>query len=77
MSNLQLRLQAPQSPFDIRIELVDESGKHLDPNEVGELDYLARFQHKCVVNKVYRDMIASRKTGIIEVYQDKVIIKEN
>jgi hypothetical protein len=77
MTNLQTRLQGPQSPFDIRIELIDESGNHLDPLEVKDLDYLSRFQNKCVVNKVYREMVASQKTGTIEVYQDKIVVKEN
>jgi hypothetical protein len=77
MTNLQLRLQDTSAPLGIRIELVDESGNHLDPREITPLDYLSRFLHKCVVNKVYRDMIARKKTGTIEVYQDKIIIKEN
>lgn len=77
MSNLHLRLQDTGASFGIRIELVDEKGNRLDPREISPLDYLSRFLNKCVVNKVYRDMIACKKTGTIEVYQDKIVVKEN
>ena len=77
MSNLHLRLQDTGASFGIRIELVDEKGNRLDPREISPLDYLSRFLNKCVVNKVYRDMIARKKTGTIEVYQDKIVVKEN
>ena len=77
MSNLHLRLQDTGASFGIRIELVDEKGNRLDPREISPLDYLSRFLNQCVVNKVYRDMIARKKTGTIEVYQDKIVVKEN
>ncbi|HMH24566.1 MAG TPA: hypothetical protein VK563_22450 [Puia sp.] len=44
---------------------------------MNEIDYLSQFQHKCVVNKVYREMLAENRSGIIEVYQDKIIVKDN
>jgi hypothetical protein len=77
MINLLSVTQFLRLPFNIKIQLVDESGQRLDPKEVKNFEYLSRFQHKCVVNKVCRDMIADRKAGTIEVYQDKIIVKEN
>jgi hypothetical protein len=41
------------------------------------VDYLSRFQNKCVVNKVYHQMLADKRSGIIEVYQDKIVVKDN
>jgi hypothetical protein len=69
--------QSSQPPFNIRVELVDEQGNHVDPQHLKEVEYLSRFQNKCVVNKVYHQMIADRRSGIIEVYQDKIVVKEN
>ncbi len=69
--------QTSTSPFNIRIELVDEQGNHVDPHHLKEVEYLSRFQNKCVVNKVYHQMIADQRSGIIEVYQDKIVVKEN
>jgi hypothetical protein len=63
--------------YNIRIELVDEQGNHVDPHHLKEVEYLSRFQNKCVVNKVYHQMIANQQSGIIEVYQDKIVIKES
>jgi len=77
MIYLQTITQFALLPLSIKIQLVDESGQRLDPKEVKSLEYLSKFQNKCVVNKICRDMIADRKTGTIEVYQDKVVIKEN
>ena len=77
MIYLQSVTQFSHLPLNIKIQLVDESGKRLDPKEVKNLEYLSRFQNKCVVNKVCRNMIAERKTGTIEVYQDKIIVMEN
>jgi hypothetical protein len=73
---LQSASQFSHLPLNINIQLIDESGKRLDPKEVKSLEYLSRFQNKCVVNKVCRDMIADRKTGTIEVYQDKIVVRE-
>jgi hypothetical protein len=64
-------------PHNIQIRLVDESGNFLDPLQIKEVDYLSRFQNKCVVNKVYAQMLADNRSGVIEVYQDKVVIKDN
>ncbi|HEX4851581.1 MAG TPA: hypothetical protein VFV08_12275 [Puia sp.] len=75
--NLQILNHFQPLPVNIRIELVDESGKHYHPHEVNPVDYLSRFLNKCVVNKVCREMIARKKAGIIEVYQDKIVVKEN
>jgi len=68
---------ASSSPVNIRIQLVDELGNHLDPHHLKEVEYLSRFQNKCVVNKVYHQMIADRRSGVIEVYQDKIVVKDN
>lgn len=62
---------------NIRIALIDEKGNYIDPNHLKEVDYLSRFQNKCVVNKVYHQMVADKRSGIIEVYQDKVVVKDN
>jgi hypothetical protein len=64
-------------PSDIKIRLVDESGNRLDPFQVNEVDYLSRFINKCVVNKVLQRMMASKTSGVIEVYNDKVLVKDN
>ena len=77
MTVLPAFMRSSQSPLNIRIELVDESGNHFDPKEIKEVDYLSRFLNKCVVNKVYQQMIADKKTGTIEVYQDKIVVREN
>jgi len=77
LSNFGQSTQSSQSPFNIRIELVDEKGNHVDPHHLKEVEYLSRFQNKCVVNKVYSQMIANQQSGIIQVYQDKIVVKEN
>ena len=64
-------------PANIMIRLIDESGNPIDPLQLKEIDYLSRFQNKCVVNKVYHQMLADNRSGIIEVYHDKVIVREN
>ncbi|HWB90404.1 MAG TPA: hypothetical protein VG605_01070 [Puia sp.] len=64
-------------PHNIQIRLIDETGNFIDPLQIKEVDYLSRFQNKCVVNKVYNQMLADNRSGIIEVYQDKIIIKDN
>jgi hypothetical protein len=64
-------------PHNIQIRLIDESGNFIDPLQIKEVDYLSRFQNKAVVNKVYHQMLADNRSGIIEVYQDKIIIKDN
>jgi hypothetical protein len=69
--------QTASSPYNIRIELVDEQGNYVDPNHLKEVEYLSRFQNKCVVNKVYHQMIADQRSGTIEVYQDKIVVKDN
>jgi hypothetical protein len=64
-------------PHNIQIRLIDESGNFIDPLQIKEVDYLSRFQNKAVVNKVYHQMLADNRSGIIEVYQDKIVIKDN
>ncbi|MBS1601924.1 MAG: hypothetical protein JST42_04600 [Bacteroidetes bacterium] len=64
-------------PSNIKIRLIDETGNFIDPLQINEVDYLARFQNKCVVNKVYHQMVADKRSGVIEVYSDKVLVKEN
>jgi hypothetical protein len=77
MFNLHMPSQSPHLQSNIRIELVDETGKYVDPLQLKEVDYLSRFQNKSVVRKVYSQMVSDNKSGIIEVYQDKIVIKEN
>jgi hypothetical protein len=77
VNNLWQSTQTASSPFNIRIELVDEQGNYVDPHHLKEVEYLSRFQNKCVVNKVYHQMIADQRSGTIEVYQDKIVVKEN
>ena len=64
-------------PQNIKIRCIDESGNTVNPLHLNEVDYLARFQNKCVVNKVFNQMVADNRSGIIEVYQDKIVIREN
>ncbi|HXD79377.1 MAG TPA: hypothetical protein VN616_16285 [Puia sp.] len=64
-------------PANIKIRLIDEHGNLIDPVQLKEVDYLSRFQNKCVVRKVYHQMLADNRSGVIEVYQDKVLIKDN
>ncbi|GGA98844.1 hypothetical protein [Puia dinghuensis] len=64
-------------PSNIKIRLIDESGNFIDPHQIKEVDYLSRFINKCVVNKVFQKMMADKRSGVIEVYQDKVLVKEN
>jgi hypothetical protein len=64
-------------PSNIKIRLIDEGGNLIDPLQLNEIDYLSRFQNKCVVNKVYHQMLADNRSGIIEVYQDKIVVKDN
>jgi len=63
--------------MNIRIELVDERGNHLDPNHLTPVEYLSRFLNKCVVNKVYQKLVAAGRSGTILVYQDKIEVKES
>lgn len=65
------------SSNNISIRLIDEYGNRIDPLQIKEVDYLSRFINKCVVNKVFRQMLADKRTGVIEVYQDKVLVKDN
>lgn len=62
--------------MNIRIELVDERGNHINPNHISAVEYLSRFLNKCVVNKVYQKMMAAGRSGTILVYQDKIEVKE-
>ena len=66
-----------QLPNNIKIRLIDESGKTVDPQQIREVDYLSRFINKCVVNKVIQKMLGDKRSGIVEVYQDKVLVKES
>jgi hypothetical protein len=77
MLNLDLTALWGHLPHNIKIRLIDEKGNFIDPLQIKEVDYLARFQNKCVVNKVYHQMLADKRSGIIEVYQDKIVVKEN
>jgi hypothetical protein len=77
MLNLNTAALWGHLPSDIKIRLIDEQGNFIDPLQLKEVDYLSRFQNKCVVNKVYHQMLADKRSGVIEVYQDKVVIREN
>jgi hypothetical protein len=77
MLNFHTTAQWGHLPSNIKIRLIDETGNPIDPLHLKEIDYLSRFQNKCVVNKVYNQMLADNRSGIIEVYQDKIIIKDN
>ena len=77
MNYIHFLMPSLQRLFNIKVELIDESGNRYNPYEIPEIEYLSRFQNKCVVNKVYQKMIADKKSGTIEVYQDRIIVKEN
>jgi hypothetical protein len=77
MLNLNTSALWGHQPPNIKIRLIDEQGNLIDPLQLNEVDYLARFQNKCVVSKVFNQMLADNRSGVIEVYQDKVLIKEN
>ena len=77
MSNLYTTALWGHLPANIKIRLIDESGNLIDPLQLNEVDYLSRFQNKCVVNKVYHQMLADNRSGIIEVYQDKIVVRDN
>ena len=64
-------------PQNIQIRLIDETGNFIDPQQIKEVDYLSRFMNKCVVNKIFQKMLADKRSGVIEVYQDKVLVKDN
>lgn len=64
-------------PANIKIRLIDEHGTLIDPLQLKEVDYLSRFQNKCVVSKVFHQMLADNRSGVIEVYHDKVLVKDN
>jgi len=76
MFNLNTAALWGHLPQNIKIRLIDEHGNFIDPRHLNEVDYLARFQNKCVVNKVYHQMLADNRSGVIEVYQDRVIVKD-
>ncbi|HTI93769.1 MAG TPA: hypothetical protein VL727_24415 [Puia sp.] len=77
MLNLNLTSLWGHLPHNIKIRLIDEKGNFIDPLQIKEVDYLARFQNKAVVNKVYHQMLADNRSGVIEVYQDKIVVREN
>ena len=77
MLNLNTTALWGHLPSNIKIRLIDEAGNLIDPLHLNEIDYLSRFQNKCVVNKVYHQMLADNRSGIIEVYQDKIVVKDN
>lgn len=77
MLNLNTAVLWGHPPPNIKIRLIDENGNFIDPLQLNEVDYLSRFQNKCVVNKVYHEMLADNRSGVIEVYQDKVVVREN
>jgi len=76
MLNWNTFVQWVTTPLNIRVRLIDEFGNHIDPRSLREIDYLARFQNRAVVGKIYNEMVADKRTGTIEVYQDKVVVKE-
>lgn len=69
--------QGSHLPMNIMIRCIDESGNPVDPRHLKEVDYLSRFQNKCVVNKVYNQMVADNRSGIIEVYHDRIEVRDN
>ena len=77
MSNLNTTALWGHLPANIKIRLIDETGKLIDPLQLKEVEYLSRFQNKCVVNKVYHQMLADNRSGIIEVYHDKIVVRDN
>ena len=77
MLNLNTTALWGHLPSNIKIRLIDETGTLIDPLQLNEIDYLSRFQNKCVVNKVFHQMLADNRSGIIEVYQDKIVVKDN
>jgi hypothetical protein len=77
MLNLNTAALWGHLPSNIKIRLIDEHGDLIDPLQLNEVDYLARFQNKCVVNKVYHQMLADNRSGVIEVYQDRVVVRDN
>jgi hypothetical protein len=77
MLNLNTAALWGHLPSNIKIRLIDENGNFIDPLQLKEVDYLSRFQNKCVVNKVYHQMLADNRSGVIEVYQDKVVVRDN
>jgi hypothetical protein len=77
MLNLNTSALWGHLPPHIKIRLIDEHGNFIDPFQLKEVDYLSRFQNKCVVNKVYHQMLADNRSGVIEVYQDKVVVRDN
>ena len=77
MSNLNTTALWGHLPANIKIRLIDETGNLIDPLQLKEIEYLSRFQNKCVVNKVYHQMLADNRSGIIEVYHDKIVVKDN
>jgi hypothetical protein len=70
-------LQWGHLPFNIKIRCIDESGNPVDPTHLKAVDYLARFINKCVVNKVCSQMVADKRSGTIEVYHDRIVVKDN
>ena len=77
MSNLNTQALWGHLPANIKIRLIDEAGNFIDPLQIKEVEYLSRFQNKAVVNKVYHQMLADNRSGVIEVYQDRVVVKDN
>ena len=77
MLNLYTNAFWSHLPSNIKIRLIDESGNFIDPVEIKEVDYLSRFINKCVVVKVFQKMLADNRSGTIEVYNDKVVVKDN
>jgi len=77
MLNLNTAALWGHLPPNIKIHLIDEQGNFIDPLQLKEVDYLYRFQNKCVVNKIYNQMLADKRSGVIEVCQDKVVVRDN
>jgi hypothetical protein len=65
-----------QTTLNIRVRLVDEFGNQIDPLQMREVDYLSRFPHISVVNKVLKQLIADHRTRNVEIHQDRIIVKE-
>ena len=74
LSNLLPNLSLSQN---IKVEWIDESGNSINANELNEVEYLSRFQNKWVVRKICTNMIADHRSGTIQVFQDRIQIREN
>jgi hypothetical protein len=77
MFNSNILPRFSQLPQNIKIEWIDESGNSIDANQLNEVEYLSRFQNKSVIRKICTNMIADQRSGTIQVYQDRILVREN